>query len=340
MITGNTAERGTSAEYVSAHQFLTALRDTLDIENQQIVLVPGSRDVNRGMCDAYVRQCVANDTRPVPPFWEKWQPFSNVMLRRFHGTELAKDQPWALTEHPNQRLVVAGFNTTMAITHLPGEQDGSLGDAQIDWFAEELSTPARRDWLRIGVMHHRPEGDGAITDAGRFTDVVSPYLDLVLHGQPGGPALSRLGRAGVPVLGSDGPGQLIEVRSGHVRVMPDAEPIRLPSRSVRDLIPRPRRPETPTALRLFTDQVAEICRLRNKGADVAPGSGQSRGRVAYLRVSPARNRLDQGPAEQHPIGVCAGRATRDDVDLLWAVRNPSMGPSGPSMSSPVMSTSS
>jgi hypothetical protein len=318
MITGNLAERATSAEYETAHQFLTALRDALGIENQQIVLVPGSRDVNRGKCEAYFLQCEADDTRPVPPFWEKWQPFSTVMLRRFHGTELPKDQPWALTEHPNQRVVVAGFNTTMAITHLPGEQAGSLGDAQIDWFADELSARGRRDWFRIGVMHHRPEGEDAITDAGRFADVAGPYLDLVLHGQPGGPAVSLPGAA-VPVLGSDGPWQLIEVRADQVRVLPDGEPIRLPSRSARVPKPRPRRPEPPAALRLFTEQVAEVCRLRNKGADVVPGPGQSRGRVAYLRVSPARNRSDRGPAEQHPIGVCADRPAREDVDWFAGV---------------------
>ncbi|MFC4063331.1 WD40 domain-containing protein [Actinoplanes subglobosus] len=316
MISGNIADRATTAEYESAHQFLAALRDAFGLENQQIILVPGDRDVNRGKCEAYFLQCEADEAEPVAPYWEKWQPFS-TMLRRFHGTELPKDQPWILTEHPDLRVVVAGLNSTMALTHRPGDRHGHLGDAQIDWFAEQLNTKDRRDWLRIGVMHHRPAGGGAISDADRFAETLGPHLDLVLHGQSGEPAGSVFGRAGVPMLGAGGAWQLIEARPDRARVLPGGPPIRLPHPFPRRLIPHQRRPEPQLGLQRLVTQVAEVCRLRNKGAEVVPVLRPHEARVGYLRVSPARNRTDRGPADQHPVGVCAAVPERADVD--WFV---------------------
>ncbi|GAA2892846.1 hypothetical protein Acy02nite_40180 [Actinoplanes cyaneus] len=316
MISGDLAERATTGEYEAAHQFLSALRDALGIESRRIVLVPGTRDVNRGMCHAYFMRRESNEEKAVPPYWEKWQPFS-TMLRRFHGAELPKDQPWSLTEFPALRVVVAGFNSTMALTHLEQDEHGCLGDTQIDWFANQLDTADRRDWLRIGVIHHRPEGPGAISDAGRFAEMLGPHLDVVLHGQAGEPLLSRLGDAGVPILGSGPAWQLIEARPETVRTAPGAEPIRLPHPYPRRPIPRPRRPEPPPAMRRLTAQVAEVCTLRNKGAEIVPVHRQNSDHLAYLRVSPDRNRGDLGPAEQYPVGVCAGTPSRADIE--WFV---------------------
>ncbi|WP_436527467.1 pentapeptide repeat-containing protein [Actinoplanes sp. HUAS TT8] len=278
--------------------------------------MPGSLDVNRGKCEAYFLQCRADETDPVPPFWEKWQPFS-TMLRRFQGAELPKDQPWSLTEYPDLRVVVAGLNSTMALTHQEQDRAGALGDPQIDWFADRLSAPPRRDWLRIGVMHHRPEGVEAITDAERFADVLAPHLDLLLHGQPGEPAVTRLVDEGTPVLGSRRAWQMIEARADRVRLNSGAEPIPLPHPLPRRSVPRPRRPEPPPALSRLTARVTDVCRLRNKGAEVVSNGPENSERVAYLRVSPARSRGDHGPVEQYPVGICAAEPTRADVD--WFV---------------------
>ncbi|GIF03716.1 hypothetical protein Asi03nite_12540 [Actinoplanes siamensis] len=313
MITGDLAERAISAEYEIAHQFLSALRDALRIESRRIVLVPGSRDVNRRKCQAYFLQCEADEAEPVPPYWEKWQPFS-TMLRRFHGAELAKDQPWSLAEYPDLRVVVAGLNSTMDLTHRPQDERGRLGDAQLDWFADQLNTESRRDWLRIGVMHHPPGGTGGIADADRFADTLGPHLDLVLHGGTGEPGAA--GR-GVPVIGGDRPWQLIEAYPDRVRVLPAGRPVRLPHPFPRRPVSRPRRPEPPPELRRLADQVAEVCRLRQPDAEVALVPRPDSGRSAYLRVAPGRARGDRGPADQYPVGVCAAAPERDDVD--WFV---------------------
>lgn len=316
MISGNLAERATSAEYERAHQFLNALRETLGTENQRIVLVPGSLDVNRGKCAAYFLQCEADDAEPVPPYWEKWQPFS-TMLRRFHGAELPKDQPWTLTEYPDLRVVVAGLNSTMALTHLTEDTGGEVGTDQINWFADQLDVAARRDWLRIGVIHHRPDGE-RFADAERFAEVLGPNLDLVLHGQADGPAVARLGDEGTPVLGTRRAWHMIEARPDRVRLNSDREFLRLPHPPPRRrAAPLPRRPLPPPALLRLTDRVAVVCRLRNRGAEVTEVPRQNSDRLAYLRVSPARSRGDRGPIEQHPIGVCAG--TPDDEDVDWFV---------------------
>ncbi|MEV6298419.1 pentapeptide repeat-containing protein [Actinoplanes sp. NPDC051861] len=331
VITGNLAERATPAEYGIAHELLSALRDGLDLDHERIVLVPGSSDVNRLKCQAYFLECQGDEREPAPPYWEKWQPFS-TMLSRFHGAELPKDEPWSLTEVPGLRVVVAGFNSTMALTHMPQNDHGLLGPEQIEWFAGRLSAGERREWLRIGVMHHRPDGRDVgvarLTDADRFAEALSAHLDLVVHGQPDEPAISRLAGDGAPIIGGSAAWQLIEAHPDHVRVraLPagphpaGGEAIALPH-------PLPRRASAPAApaelqteLGRLSAQVSEVCLLRNPDAEVTlvprPGSG----RVGYLRISPARAGGDRGPAEQHPVGLCAGAPAVPDVEWFAGVR--------------------
>ncbi|MEO3777665.1 pentapeptide repeat-containing protein [Micromonospora sp. B11E3] len=329
MIAGNLAERATSAEYEIAHQLLGTLRDALGLDARRIVLVPGSSDVNRLKCHAYFLQCAADEEQPAPPYWEKWQPFA-TMVRRFHGTELPKDQPWGLTEYPDLGVVVAGLNSTMAQTHLPKDEYGYLGAEQIDWFSDQLAAPARRDWLRVGVLHHRPDGadgGGRLADADRFVTALGPHLDLVVHGQPGGPTVALL-PGGAPVIGGGNGGwQLLEAHPDHVRLhaLPPGphpagtDPVPLPYPPPRRPAPRPRPPSPPAALRRLADQVAEVCRLRHPDADVALVPQPDSTRLAYLRISPDPAHGDRGPAEQHPVGVCAAVPTRDDVAWFGTV---------------------
>ncbi|MEV6344958.1 pentapeptide repeat-containing protein [Actinoplanes sp. NPDC051851] len=327
IVTGNLAERATSAEYDLAYQALEALRDTLGLPPERVVLVPGSSDVNRLKCQAYFLQCAADEAEPAAPYWEKWQPFS-TLLRRFHGADLPKDQPWTISDHPGPRVVVAGLNSTMALTHRPGDENGCLGAEQLAWFAEQLSTPERRDWLRIGVLHHRPDGDvHQLTDGEHLAGVLGPHLDLLVHGQQSGPEVALLGPDEVPVLGTAHDWQLIEAYPDRIRTrrLPPAEPtvtgpILLPHPPPRSPAPRSIPPEPPSELRRLAERVAEVCRLRQHGADVAlimpPDATPA---MAYLRISPDPSRGDRGPAEQHPVGVCAGTPARADVDWFVTV---------------------
>ncbi|MFC7527711.1 pentapeptide repeat-containing protein [Actinoplanes sp. GCM10030250] len=329
VITGNLAERATPGEYEIARQLLSALRDTLGLDHRRIVLVPGTSDVNRLKCQAYFLECQGDEKEPAPPYWEKWQPFS-TMLSRFHGTELPRDEPWSLTEFPDLRVVVAGFNSTMALSHLPQDEHGLLGPEQLDWFADRLSAGERGDWLRIGVLHHRPDGRdvGAarLADADRFAATLAPHLDLVVHGQPDEPAVSRLAGEWAPIIGGSAAWQLIETHGDHVRVRAlPAGPHPAGSDSIALPHPAPRRPDTVahepaqlTELQRVTDQVAEVCRLRFPDAEVTLVPQPDSERVAYLRISPDRANNDRGPAEQHPIGVCAPGPGPDDIE--WFAR--------------------
>lgn len=329
VITGNLAERATPAEYGLAHQLLNALRDALGLESRRIVLVPGSSDVNRLKCQAYFLQCAADEIEPAPPYWEKWQTFS-TMVRRFHGSELPKDQPWSLTEIPELRVVVAGFNSTMALTHQPQDEYGNLGPEQIAWFADQLRAEERRDWLRVGVLHHRPDGRdvgaGRLADAEAFADSLGSHLDLLLHGQPDEPATTVLAEGGAPVIGGSAAWQVVEAHPDHVRVRPlpagphpaDADSIPLPLRSPRQPL-QTRPPEQPSPLRRLTDQVAEVCRLRYPDTTVTLVPQPDSARVAYLRISPERASSDRGPAEQHPVGVCVSTPGEEDIEWFAGV---------------------
>ncbi|MEU4621341.1 pentapeptide repeat-containing protein [Actinoplanes sp. NPDC023801] len=321
LVTGNLAGNAASGEYELAHQVLSTLRDQLGIDERRIVLVPGDLDVNRSKSAIYAMQCEAIHTSPMAPYWEKWQPYA-TMLRRFHGVELPKDQPWFLTECPDLRVVVAGLNSTMALSHLSGSPAGRLGHDQLEWFAHQLSTGGRQEWLRIGVLHHRPEGHPGLDDADAFKTLLGPHLDLIVHGQAGDPTVSPLGHTGAPVLGGHGAWQLLETqesrdgREGRVLITPgDGEPVRLPH-------PVARRSTVvqPSVLRRFAGRVEEVCRVRHPHADVTLVTRRGSDRVAYLRVSLDRKRGNRGPAEQQPVGVCAAAVSREDIDWFVEVR--------------------
>jgi hypothetical protein len=206
VVTGGIAARATPAEYRDAHSRLEQLRAGLGLPPGRIVVVPGRTDVNDGRCRAHFREREAEGFEPFPPYWPKWEPFAALTARLPGGTPFHQHQPWQLYEFPGLGTVVAALNSTVPISHLPDEQEGGLGTAQVTWFADRLRDYADRGYLRIGVVHHDPT----------LVTALAPYLDVILHGQGGG--VRELELTGVPAVGAPERAQLVELRPGALRV--------------------------------------------------------------------------------------------------------------------------
>ncbi|HYN93433.1 MAG TPA: pentapeptide repeat-containing protein, partial [Pilimelia sp.] len=203
-VAGDLVERATPADYEAAYAFLDAVAAGLGLGRDRVVVVPGDHDVNRKKCHAHFLSQEAEDEKPVPPYWPKWSPFAGF-VGTFLGREFPRDEPWLLADFPDLNLCVAALNSTIAQSHLPGDDYGWLGDEQLRRFADQLAAAPRHDWLRLGLVHHRPTGGrparAGLRDADRFADVLGPHLHAVLHGRAGARRLEPLAGHGVPVLG-------------------------------------------------------------------------------------------------------------------------------------------
>ena len=98
-VSGDVAEHAKPAEYEMAYSFLSALREGLRLDLSRVVLVPGTRDISRGKCEAYFLNRAADDQVPALPYWPKWEPYA-AMFTRLHWAELRMDQPWQFVELP------------------------------------------------------------------------------------------------------------------------------------------------------------------------------------------------------------------------------------------------
>jgi WD40 repeat protein len=229
VVAGNLTESGSPREFSDALSFLTGLRVLLGLEPHRLVVVPGPRDVTMAACRAYFATCEADDVDPQPPYWPKWRHYARLFDELYQGLDdriFDSEQPWTLFGVPDLRVVVAGLNSTVAVTHREEDRYGFLGEAQAAWFAQRLRHYQQSGWLRLGAMAHAPgprtpyadEGpvDDAVTlrDRPSFHRLVAPMLNLLHAGAapPRGPvdavvpvALpSRDGRAQVLRLAADG----------------------------------------------------------------------------------------------------------------------------------------
>jgi hypothetical protein len=135
------ARSGPASEFTRAAAFLSELATALGLPRSRVALVPGDRDVSLAACHQYFLACEMNETEPVPPYSQKWSPFRR-MLREFFGDSLANGsflvgQEWSLFAVEDLKVVVAGLNSTMAMSHLTTDRRGLVGAAQLAWFADQ-----------------------------------------------------------------------------------------------------------------------------------------------------------------------------------------------------------
>jgi hypothetical protein len=344
VVTGDLTEIGYKVEFDRVLACLVRLSDRLGLARDRVVIVPGDHDVNRKLCAGYFNTCEGHDTAPVWPYWPKWHLFErmfNAFYEGMGGATFAVGQPWSLFAVPDLKVVVAGLNSTMTESHRSEDHYGSVGEAQVHWFAERLEGYRRDGWLRIGAVHHNPRRAAVRDDESnlRDTDVVDrvlgPRLHLFLHGGAHMTSTEYLGASGVPVLsaGTAVNGyQLLRIDAAGLTRHPrasasESEPsTRLDRRWVdatavfppraggagRDRGDRSARDRPPDESDSFLDRVAEVARLRHDKAQVSRIDGGA-GTPAYLRLT---CREDSVVTPQRPVGAFDGAPARADVDAF------------------------
>ncbi|MGH8887758.1 MAG: pentapeptide repeat-containing protein, partial [Egibacteraceae bacterium] len=289
VVSGDLTDRGMRSEFDQALRFLEQLSEYLDLPRRHVVIVPGTHDVNRKACQAYFNRCDADEEAPVPPFWPKWRHFSAMVHELYRDEPAVRfevDEPWTLFEMPDLRVVVAGLNSTIAESHRDEDHYGSVGQAQLRWFAERLATFEERGWLRVGVVHHHP-----LRDAEDVERILAPRLNLVLHGQE-----------------APNPYEILQIRPDRITrwVGDRSSETRQTLASVHatfagvdesahQRLERDHGMDLDRARDDFLARVAEVCALRNPGATITRARSNIQPPVEYLRVTTV--------GRQYPVGA-------------------------------------
>ncbi|GAB2981349.1 NACHT domain-containing protein [Saccharothrix stipae] len=191
VFTGDLTEHGRPDEFERGFRFLAELAEAVHLPRERVVVVPGSRDVNRLACEAYFRQEEAWGRTPTPPYWPKWGPFA-AAFDDFHGARFSftPDEPWTLFDYPELELAVAGLNSTIEITHETTHEDDRavIGGRQAERFEKLFRDGPRRAWTRLSAVQ------------GPLAFDVSPHVDLALTSPRDGRATWSV----VPVPVGDG----------------------------------------------------------------------------------------------------------------------------------------
>jgi WD40 repeat protein/uncharacterized protein YjbI with pentapeptide repeats/3',5'-cyclic AMP phosphodiesterase CpdA len=218
LVTGDLMEAGRPRERDQALAFLTRLRVRLGLEPDRLLIIPGGHDVSRTACQAYFLHCESRDKEPQQPYFPKLDHFAELFRDVYQGLDgplFDIAQPWTLFAVPELRVVVAGLNSTIAITHRAEDDYGWIGDAQAAWFAKQLRLFEDSGWLRIGLVRHEPDlGSGSsgaepalLRDTDTLDRLLGPRLNLLLHGPGPGGATTGFLPSGLAVVPATGPGQ-------------------------------------------------------------------------------------------------------------------------------------
>ncbi|MEV4171502.1 TIR domain-containing protein [Nonomuraea sp. NPDC049709] len=279
VVSGDLTESGSLGQFGQATRFVTDLRLLLGLEPHRLILLPGPRDVTKAAASAYFMTCEADDVSPQPPYWPKWRHFAKLFGEVYQGLDdraFDGGQPWTLFEVPDLKVVVAGLNSTMAMSHLERDAYAQLGEAQAAWFAERLRPYEESAWLRLGAIGHPPD---ELRDAPTFERLLGHRLNLLFHGGSG-PAAE--GRIAAPRSGRH---QVVEIGPDGLRTwLPDAQPAGRPepvrarwraaqatftgeAPAVPSPAPKPEERE-PSPYELLLDRITEVCEARHERARI------------------------------------------------------------------------
>ncbi|MFC9895887.1 TIR domain-containing protein [Nocardia sp. NPDC127579] len=349
VVTGDLTEAARPSQVDEALRFLTGLRVLLGLEPSRVIVVPGNHDVSKAACQAYFFDQEANERKPQPPYFPKLKQFSRLFTELYQGLDhLVFDigQPWTLFPIPELRVVVAGMNSTMAMTHRVGDDYGEIGTSQAAWFAQQLREFERLGWLRLGVLRHdplpgpaaAPEDPTVLRDAEALSRLLAGRLNLLLHGPgPGGRHLDRLGGV-LPVLPAAAPGRdeivhitmdglarysAAESKPGEpwstltqtwvhaAAALPPATPLELPGAEELALEPpADTDAEIVNPHTRLLDRVAEVCETRFPGA-----------RIRRVQADPPHLLVIHKEGEVvgvRRVGVHVGDMTREAVEEFLA----------------------
>jgi 3',5'-cyclic AMP phosphodiesterase CpdA len=190
IMTGDLAEWGRKPEFDGVFDLIVGLEKELLLPRARVIVIPGNHDINRDACEAYFKECSADDLSPVKPYWPKWRHYTHFfgqLYRDIPQYVFSEEQYWTLFEIEALKVVVAGLNSTIAESHRDEDHYGWVGEPQLRWFAQKLDSYRREGWLRIGVIHHNVVrgaelDDENLRDANDLKRVLGTHLNCVLHG--------------------------------------------------------------------------------------------------------------------------------------------------------------
>ena len=287
IVTGDLAEAGLPDEFRAATQSLARLAESLGVPRRHVAIVPGRGDVNLMACQAHFLQQGSRGQAPVPPYFPKWQQYVDALSEFYAdvpGVTFTPDEPWTLFELPDLRVVVAGLNSTMALSHRPGDDYGLLTGGQLDWFAGQLARYP--GWLRVAAVSHANARDAAALN----------------H------ALMAPGLASLRIDGERTAADGIELMTARIPASAGVSAARDTYLAYRDVNIYPEREAEPDRSESFLGRVAEVARLKFPQSIV---SERVLGGSCYLRVSVTP---ENGVAEAYPVGVTDGPASREALD--------------------------
>ncbi|MFG1961129.1 TIR domain-containing protein [Nonomuraea sp. NPDC049028] len=310
VVTGDLTESGSLGQFGQATRFITDLRLLVGLEPHRLVIVPGPRDVTKAAASAYFLTCEADDVSPQPPYWPKWRHFAGLFGEVYQGLDdrvFDGGQPWTLFEVPDLKVVVAGLNSTMAMSHLERDAYPLLGEGQAAWFAERLRPYEESAWLRLGAIGHPPS---ALRDAPTYDRILARRLNLLFQGA------GEAGEAAVAAPRS-GHHQVVEITAGGLRTwLPGADRPERVSHSWRAAqatftgeAPAARAPEPapverePGPVDLLLDRITEVCEARHERARI-------RRFTAHLVVT----HPEDGFVRQTMIGAHVGELSAAEAD--------------------------
>jgi 3',5'-cyclic AMP phosphodiesterase CpdA len=186
VVSGDLTEWARPEEFAAVAAFLDQLLDSLHLESERLVVVPGNHDINRDLCESYFLQCRGNGQEVLPPYYPKWAPYANFTAASLGSTRFTPDRPYSLHVLEDQRLVFAEINSTFGESHLEVDHYGRCGEDQLQWMRERLEKYA--NFVRVAVVHHnvRAQSDTIdeerLRDDGDFARLIAPHCDFILHG--------------------------------------------------------------------------------------------------------------------------------------------------------------
>jgi len=223
IFTGDLAEWGKKQEFDAVLTFIEGVIAAQQLSRDRVVLVPGNHDINRSRCEAYFKECEAEDESPKEPFWPKWKDFKHCFDSFYQDVpafQFIETQPWTLFELPALKVVVAGLNSTMKESHRDSDHYGWLGEGQLKWFQEQLEVFKQQGWLRIGAIHHNvrrgaKDDDENLHDTDDLKRILSEQVNLLLHGHTHDGMMDWLTNK-VPILATGSAALKTEIRPDEV----------------------------------------------------------------------------------------------------------------------------
>lgn len=193
LVSGNITQDGKPSQFETAHRLFSELLVGLHLPPSRLLVVPGMGDVNLLACDAFFRQCDAEERTPQPPYWPKLAPFARFLKTLYVDVpsySFSEAQPFTLFELPDLNIAVAGINAVYGTSHLVHQAE--LGNKQIEFFADRLLDCQRRGLHCIGLLGASlnallgtaPGSRNLLpSDQEALRRDVMPLIDLVVHAE-------------------------------------------------------------------------------------------------------------------------------------------------------------